>query len=110
MTDMDTLEFYWRCIEADMELSGTPLMPEDVVMSYCGRGASATVTAGEMQRHLRQYQEARERVRELEVDIAEIAKWGQRIIGFRREGQSGGIPRRWISGLETALAKHGEGV
>lgn len=50
-----------------------------------------------------------ERVRELEADIAEIAKWGQPIIDMIRAGESDSIRDPWISGLETALGKHGEG-
>lgn len=51
-----------------------------------------------------------ERVRKLESDIADMVQWGQPIIDMIRAGESDSVRDPWISGLEAALAKHGEGV
>jgi len=46
---MNTLEFWWACVESGRQCDGDPpFKDDDVILHYCANGATAMVTAGQL--------------------------------------------------------------
>ncbi len=57
----DTLATWWAMVKADAELAGETILPQAVILSYSGCGASVSVTAEQLDEHFRkigEYEEA----------------------------------------------------
>jgi hypothetical protein len=67
---MTPFEFYWHCVEIEAGESGRRLTDDDLIFSYVGMGATATVSAGDIRKMISELQELRTKFygeKELEV-------------------------------------------
>lgn len=68
--ERDTVEFFWNAVKATAALEAQQtasggLKDSDVVLYHSGPGVTATVTVGQMDKHMRKFREMRRRLREM---------------------------------------------
>lgn len=53
---MTPFEFYWQCVEIEAGESGYRLPDDELIFSYVGMGATATVSAGDIRKMISELQ------------------------------------------------------